>query len=325
MEIPWSLVLGPWTFRPSRPLGGLKVHPLLMHSILMPVFNAERYLASAIDSVLGQTVADFEFVIVDDGSRDRSPEILRSYAEKDRRIRVVTQANQGVAGALNTGLAQCRGDLVFRMDADDLALPTRFAEQLAALQRWPDCVALGTAVLFTDPEARPTKLYRPALEPEAIAAALAEGNGGALVHPTVAFRRSALVACGGYREKYDFIEDLDLFVRLLDHGTLRNLPEPLLHYRQHPQSVNHRLGSRAAKIAEIVAPLRTARGLPPWQPACGAVPSGAIPLDECHRKWALEAAEGGHLVTARANALSALRHGPLRRANWACLRYVWSL
>lgn len=294
-------------------------------SVLMPVYNAQPYLVAAISSVLSQTVREFEFIIVDDGSNDLSPEILRAFAEKDRRIRVITQQNQGVAASLNAGLAQCSGDLVFRMDGDDLALPTRFVEQIAAMQQRPDCVGLGTAVLFTDPEGRPTKVYRPPLEPAQIAAELANGNGGALVHPTVVFRRAPLVACGGYRTQYDFVEDLDLFVRLLAHGTLRNLPEPLLHYRQHSQSVNHRLNHRTAQVGEIIAPLRTARGLPPWEPKTNGTAPGAIPLDECRRKWALEAAEGGNFATARANAIRALRHGPFSLRNWACLRYVWSL
>jgi glycosyltransferase involved in cell wall biosynthesis len=289
----------------------------------MPVFNAARYLAAAIESVLAQTVPEFEFVIVDDGSRDRSPDILRSYAEKDRRIRVVTQPNKGVAGSLNAGLAHCTGDLVFRMDADDLALPTRFAAQIAEMQRRPQCVALGTAVLFTDAEGRPLKIYRPRLEPDGIEADLLDGNGGALVHPTVVFRRAAVVACGGYREQYDYIEDLDLFLRLLAHGELRNLPEPHLHYRQHPQSVNHRLANREARTAELIAPHRTARSLPPWPGR--AAPPATMRLDECRRRWALDAAEGGHLATARANALAALRHAPFDRRNWSCLRYVWSL
>jgi glycosyltransferase involved in cell wall biosynthesis len=289
----------------------------------MPVFNAERYLAAAIESVLAQTVRDFEFVIVDDGSRDRSPEILRHYAAKDARLRVLTQPNRGVAGSLNASLAQCTGDLVFRMDADDAALPTRFAAQIAEMERRPECVALGTAVLFTDAEARPLKIYRPRLEPREIEADLLDGNGGALVHPTVVFRRAAVVACGGYREQYDFIEDLDLFLRLLAHGELRNLPEPLYHYRQHPQSVNHRLANREATTAEIIAPHRANRSLPPW-PGRPAPPT-TMSLDECRRRWALDAAEGGHLATARANAWAALRHAPFDRRNWSCLRYVWSL
>jgi glycosyltransferase involved in cell wall biosynthesis len=289
----------------------------------MPVFNAERYVAAAIESMLAQTVRDFAFIVVDDGSCDRSPELLRRYAEKDRRIRIVTQPNRGVAGSLNTGLAQCTGDLVFRMDADDIALPTRLAVQIAAMQRHPGCVALGTAVVFTDSEGRPLKLYRPRLEPREVEAELLDGNGGALVHPTVVFRRAAVVACGGYREEYDYIEDLDLFLRLRAHGELRNLPEPQLHYRQHPQSVNHRLADREAKTAELIAPHRIAHGLPPWpgRPA----PPATMRVDECRRRWALDAAEGGHLATARANALAALRHAPFDRRNWACLRYVWSL
>ena len=294
-------------------------------SVLMPVFNAERYLAVAIDSVRMQTEGRFEFIIVNDGSRDRSLRIIERYARQAPRIRVVDQVNTGVAGSLNAGLAHCTGEFVFRMDADDRALPTRFATQLAELRRRPDCVALGSAVIFTDAEARPLKVYRPPLEHEHIVAALTDGNGGALIHPTVAFRRKTLIACGAYREKYDFIEDLDLFVRLLDHGPLANLAEPLYHYRQHAQSVNHRLGHRDAQTAEIIAALRARQGLGPWPGRGNALTPAGLSTDECRRKWALDAAEGGNFATARANALAAILHKPWNRKNWACLRYVRSL
>jgi glycosyltransferase involved in cell wall biosynthesis len=291
----------------------------------MPVFNAGRFLTVALDSVLAQTEPRFEFIIVDDGSRDLSPRILADYARRDARLRIVTQENRGVASSLNAGLAHCTGEFIFRMDADDLSLPTRLAVQWAEMQRRPACVALGAAVIFTDSEARPLKKYCPPLDPAGIEAGLTDGNGGALVHPTVVFRRAALLAVGGYREKYDFIEDLDLYVRLLEHGgELRNLAEPLYHYRQHPQSVNHRLGHRDAQTAEIIAGLRARQGLPPWPGRGGGAPQTGLALDECRRKWALEAVEGGHLATARANALAAVRSRPFNRKNWACLRYVWS-
>lgn len=294
-------------------------------SVLMPVYNAERYLVDAVESVLAQTERRFQFVIVDDGSRDRSSAILARYARQDERIKVVTQPNSGVAASLNAGLAQCTGDLIFRMDADDLSLPRRFEVQVAEMQQRPECVALGTAVIFTDAEARPLKLYRPPMQSAQIEAELTEGNGGALVHPTVVFRRDVLLACGGYRKKYDFVEDLDLYVRLLDHGQLSNVAEPLYHYRQHPQSVNHRLGHRDAVVAEIIAPLRSRRGLPPWPGRAASIPPGGWSLDTCRRKWALDAAEGGYFATARANALAAVLHRPWNRKNWACLRYVRSL
>lgn len=292
----------------------------------MPVFNAAPYLKSAVESILSQTFRDFEIIIVDDGSTDRSLPILQHFAEQDPRIKLISRPNTGIVGALNEGLARCAGEFVFRMDADDISLPNRFEVQLAAMHRQRDCVALGSAVLFTDPEGRPLKVYRPCTLHAAIEEELAGGNGGALVHPTVVFRREALLRCGGYRERYKFIEDLDLFVRLLECGQLANLPDVLLHYRQHPRSVNHIIGDRAAQIAEIIAPLRSGKGLATLTPEMLAQPSPNLPnVASCRRKWALDAAEGRNYRSARANALLAVLHRPLDRSNWSCLRYVFGL
>ncbi|MFM7428012.1 MAG: glycosyltransferase family 2 protein [Elainella sp.] len=100
-------------------------------SVLMPVYNSARYLKPAIDSILAQSFGDFEFLILDDGSTDRSSQILQSYAAQDARIHVTRRENQGVAKSLNQLIAQAQGELIARMDADDIALPDRFARQVA--------------------------------------------------------------------------------------------------------------------------------------------------------------------------------------------------
>ncbi|MDD5349310.1 MAG: glycosyltransferase [Chthoniobacteraceae bacterium] len=295
-------------------------------SVVLPVHNAARYLAQAVESVLAQTFRDFELIAVDDGSTDRSPDLLRRFAQRDPRVRVLSRPNTGIVGALNDGLAAARGRYIARMDGDDVADPARFERQLAYLEAAPDCVALGTAVRFTDPEGRPLKAYRPPAGHDAIRAELSWGNGGALVHPTVIFRREALAACGGYRQPFLFIEDLDLYVRLLRFGRLANLGDILLSYRQHPRSVNHIIGDRSALTAEIIAPLRREMGLPPLaaEAVAGTIafPAGVA---ACRRKWALDAAEGGNQRAALANALLAVRRNPLEKANWSCLHYVLGL
>ena len=211
----------------------------------MPVYNAAPYLAPAVASIQAQTFGDFEFIIVDDGSTDRSLEILQRFAKEDPRIKILSRPNTGLVGA---------------------STPQRLEQQLARMKIEPDCVALGGAALFTDPEGRPLKVYAPHLDHAAIEDDLAAGNGGALIHASILFRREALLRCGGYRQRYNYIEDLDLFVRLLDIGRLANLPDILYHYRQHPLSINHVQGSRDIQAAEIVAPLRQRKGLAPWTP-----------------------------------------------------------
>src|SRR5882724_9035284 len=119
-------------------------------SVVMPVYNAERYLRDAVASILQQTFRDFEFIAVDDGSKDRSKAILDEIASADSRLRVVSQANTGIVGALNHGLAVAKGEFVARMDADDFSQPERFAQQVAFLRDHPDCVCLGTAFNYMD-------------------------------------------------------------------------------------------------------------------------------------------------------------------------------
>src|SRR5512135_1833139 len=124
-------------------------------SVCMPVYNAERYIARAVESILGQTFGDFEFLILDDGSTDGSLEILRRYANHDPRIRLTSRPNKGLPPSLNELVDQARGEFIARMDADDVALPERFARQVEYLRAHPDCVLVGSRVQLVDPEGDP--------------------------------------------------------------------------------------------------------------------------------------------------------------------------
>src|SRR3954465_13575599 len=115
-------------------------------SVVMPVYNAQRYLAEAVDSILAQTWRYFEFVIVDDGSTDRSPKLLERYAVRDSRIKLTLRPNTGIVGALNDGIAAASGEFPARMDADDVALPRRLEKQVAYLTELPKVMALGLKV-----------------------------------------------------------------------------------------------------------------------------------------------------------------------------------
>src|SRR5438046_2743554 len=112
-------------------------------SVIMSVYNAQRYLAAAIDSILAQTFTDFEFIIIDDGSTDRSSQILADFANKDSRIRVETRANKGLTRSLNEAIALSRGEFLARMDADDIALPNRLEVQVRFMREHRDVVLLG--------------------------------------------------------------------------------------------------------------------------------------------------------------------------------------
>lgn len=208
-------------------------------SVLMPVYNGARFLESAVRSVLGQTFVDFELVAVDDGSTDETPRLLAELAAGDGRIRVFRQENTGIVGALNNGLARCRGEYIARMDGDDLCLPERFAEQVAHLDRHPGCVLVGGLAQSIDESGAPRgivsggphRLTRLDIFPPRIAVS---------IHPLVMIRRAALEAIGGYRADFPHAEDYDLYIRLSTQGRIDNPDRVMLKYRTHGGSVSTR-------------------------------------------------------------------------------------
>ncbi len=209
-------------------------------SVLMPVYNAQRYVAKAVDSILHQTLGDFELLIVDDGSTDRSLKILQRYAAQDDRIRLISRPNTGYVRALNQMLALAQGEFVARMDADDVALPDRFAKQVAFLQQHPEVVCVGGAQDWIDAAGR-FLLHHPEAEANADIQQLALTGQTPINHPSAMMRRSALLQVGGYDESFHPAEDLDLWLKLGEIGQLANLKATVLQYRQHDQSVSERL------------------------------------------------------------------------------------
>ena len=200
-------------------------------SVLLPVYNSKRFLIHALESLGGQTFRDYEVVAVDDGSTDSSGEILREASVRWPWLKVISQPNRGVAAALNRGLAECGGEFIARMDADDIARPTRLARQLAFLRDHPDVGVCGTYAL-TLGERCPRKL-RYGVSDQVLRSRMMFGC--ALAHPTVMMRRSALEAePGPYAGRF---EDYDLWLRLLRRTKFACLPEVLLDYRVHPAQV----------------------------------------------------------------------------------------
>ena len=206
-------------------------------SVVIPVYNGARYLTEALESVRRQSFADFEIVVIDDGSTDDSPRILAEFAQSDRRCRVITQENRGLVAALNRGIEEARGDLIARMDADDGAELERFARQVEHLRTNLDVAALGSSITIIDAEGRDQGVKE--YQCGRANVALAIQDHCALAHPSVMMRRSAVIAAGGYREAFRHAEDYDLWLRLSERHALDNLPEPLLRYRRHGASISH--------------------------------------------------------------------------------------
>ena len=202
-------------------------------SVLMPVYNGERYLRAAVDSILAQTLGDFELLIVDDGSTDASVDILHSY--QDARIRIVhNETNLGITAALNRGLAEVTGDYVARMDCDDMALPHRLEKQWRLLQDHPDIGLCGTRHGYIGGGKAPI----PAETEDAhLRMALVFENP--FCHGTVMFRRELVAEQGlRYDPDYRHAEDYEFWIRCARHARLANLPETLVLYRRHEGSVS---------------------------------------------------------------------------------------
>lgn len=209
-------------------------------SVVMPVYNGERFLAAAVESILSQTFSDFEFIIVDDGSIDRTAEILATYAHRDSRVRVVRMTtNRGVTVALNNGIRLSRGELIARMDADDVSLPNRFERQVQYLAAHPDIAVVGSWFYPIDRDGRRSGVHYYPIEPGLVAWSMLFYNS--LAHPTVMMRRSAIDVAVAYNEEYKNVEqDYDLFSRLSHVKRLANIPEPLLLYRSWEGNVSKR-------------------------------------------------------------------------------------
>jgi len=197
-------------------------------TVLMTVFNGMPYLAEAIDSILCQTLSDFEFVIVDDGSTDGTSEYLSTL--EDPRVRFIRQDNSGTAAAANHGLDSVTTRFVARMDADDISLPTRLAKQLAFMKQNPDVGVLGTQIVPIGSAGHGKSLALPTVHEELFPAMMKCKHG--LAHSSVMIDADRLKSIGGYWS-LRLIDDWDMMLRMGEISRLANLEEVLVRYRVH--------------------------------------------------------------------------------------------
>lgn len=280
-------------------------------TVLMPAYNSAPYLSQAVQSILEQTFTDFEFLCVDDGSHDQTLSILRSFAEHDPRVRVISKANGGVTSALIAGLHQATGEFVARMDADDVAEPRRLELQVGYLRANPNCVACGCHILKIDAAGRIIEPAIPFTTHEEICAELWKANAGALPHFGVTLRRSALQQIGGYNPSFRTAQDLDLFLRLAEVGKLVNIPQPLMQWRIHASAVTiSRAEEQAANAREILRQAYARRG----QKLPASVKKWERFVVAAKRlRWGWTALEQGRYGEARRSALKVIWRQPLRR------------
>jgi glycosyltransferase involved in cell wall biosynthesis len=281
-------------------------------SVLMPVYNTERFVAETTESVLAQTFGDFELIAIDDGSTDRSREILECFAKRDPRVRVVSRPNRGLVATLNEGLALAKAPLIARIDADDLCHPQRFEKQVQTLNEDGRLVAVGSCSAAIDEEGNALGDYPTPLSHEDIEKQHLRGQSS-IHHPSVMFRTEAVRRLGGYRELVP-CEDFDLWLRLGEIGRLANRPENLITKRLFPGSiVATTLDRRRRVLEQIMSEAWQRRHLPGNPPAPPEVISDRADL---LRQWGWMALQGGHVKTSRRYALKALRAQPFRGETW---------
>jgi len=228
-------------------------------SVILPVYNGAETLRASIACVLDQTFRDFELIILDDGSKDSSPEVIASF--DDPRIRAYRHDNRGLAATLNRGIELARGTYLARQDQDDLSLPTRFEKQVAHLEAHPNCALLGTRAAIWVGDTPTDRAHDHPLDDAALRFDLMFDNP--FVHSSVMLRRSAVIAVGGYATEHERQpEDYELWSRLARRWKVANLAEKLVIYREMPSSMT-RTTSYTGRVVRIASEnLAAEAGLP---------------------------------------------------------------
>jgi glycosyltransferase involved in cell wall biosynthesis len=212
-----------------------------MFHVLMPAYNAGRYIAEAIESVRAQTVGDWQLLVIDDGSKDDTLAVAQTIAAKDSRVRVITQSNAGIAPTLNRGLEMLEGaEWVFLMHADDVMMPSRIERQAAFVAANPDLAVASSLVYYINGAGDTIGHGRsPFTDPKAVEAAVKRAEMIAFNHPACVLRRQAVLDAGGYRQAFWPAEDCDLWGRIVERGhRVAVQDEFLLKYRIHGSSAS---------------------------------------------------------------------------------------
>jgi len=228
-------------------------------SVVMSVYNGEKYLRESVESILNQTFSDFEFIIINDGSTDVSREILESY--HDERIVLVHQENVGLTRALNKGLALAKGKYIARQDADDISRPERLEKQVAFMEAIPSVGLLGTRFEFIDENGTIVRTSPLPTENSILQDQLISIN--LFCHASVVIRREALEKAGGYRDFFRYSQDYDLWLRIAEQYEIANLTYMLVQYRELPDAISAEkilLQSRYACAAAEMARQRRETG-----------------------------------------------------------------
>ena len=213
-------------------------------SVVMSVYNGGATLAATLESILAQTLRDFEAIVVNDGSTDDTARVLAAYAERDLRIRVIEQENAGLTRALIRGCGAARGEYIARHDAGDLSHPRRFEKQAGLLDADPRLAFVACWTAFVGPEQEPMYVTRGTGVASAAPAHIIDVDArhgtvdAPTSHPAVMFRRDAYERAGGYRAAFYYAQDWDLWYRLAEQGMFQIVPEVLYEVRFTPGAIS---------------------------------------------------------------------------------------
>jgi glycosyltransferase involved in cell wall biosynthesis len=218
-------------------------------SVLLPVYNGEKYLQESIKSILNQTFEDFELIIIDDGSVDKTPEIVKK--NKDSRIRILTnEKNLGVSRSLNHGLRKVKGKYIARCDGDDLNNRSRFKIQVNFLDQNPEVVMVGSNAELINEKGKIVGRTNYPLSDIDLRKKMLIRNS--VLHPSVMFRKSAINKIGGYSNIFNGVEDYRLFFQLMTLGKIQNMEDYLIKRRFHKDAVTKINHNKIEMLAILV-------------------------------------------------------------------------
>lgn len=219
-------------------------------SVLTIVYNDDRYISEAIDSILAQSYSKYEYIIVDNDSTDSTPQILESYEKRDKRIRVIKEKRRGIFYARNTGLKIARGKWVAILDADDIASHKRLEYQFDHVKKNPNVILLGSGCILIDENGKGLKTYSYPGDHKALVSCL-ENQKAFFPHSSSLYNRQTAVEMGGYRSSY--AEDYDLWLRLSMCGNVACIPSPLIKLRRSVSSNSYNVSEVTYRLHNMTA------------------------------------------------------------------------
>ena len=206
-------------------------------SILMPAYNAEKFISKSIESIVNQSYLNYEFIIVDDGSLDSTKEIIKMYSRENSRIKLISKSNSGITETLNFGLRFCVGEWIARMDADDLSTFDRLEKQIVASQSSPNIGLIGSNAIFIDKFDRNLYYFSYPLKHDKLKKNLLSCNRF-FPHSSAFFNNELVQSLGGYRSRAGIAEDWDLWLRIASKKEIKNINEPLVKIRLHDNQIS---------------------------------------------------------------------------------------